>query len=255
MKISIITVCFNSVKTINDTIQSVALQDYPNIEHIIVDGGSTDGTYDIIANAPTVTKFISEPDDGIYDAMNKGISIATGDIIGTLNADDFYATSSVLRQVANTFRNSEIDACFADLVYVDVKDTDKVIRYWKSKPFVSGLFRCGWMPAHPTFFVRSLIYEQFGMFDLRYKLAADMQLLFRFLEKYKIRTVYLPEIFIKMRIGGATNKNIKNIYIQNKEILSVLNEFYGKSGHLRFFTCKIIERLKQFVLRPKNTNY
>lgn len=255
MKISIITVCFNSAKTINDTIQSVALQDYQNIEHIIVDGGSTDGTYDIIANAPTVTKFISEPDDGIYDAMNKGISIATGDIIGTLNADDFYATSSVLGQVANTFRNSEIDACFADLVYVDVRDTDKVIRYWKSKPFVSGLFRCGWMPAHPTFFVRSSIYEQFGMFDLRYKLAADMQLLFRFLEKHKIRTVYLPEIFIKMRIGGATNKNIKNIYIQNKEILSVLNEFYGKSGHLSFFIYKIIERLKQFVLRPKDTNY
>lgn len=254
LKISIITVCFNSEKTIHDTIQSVALQDYQNIEHIIVDGGSTDGTYDIIANAPSVTKFISEPDNGIYDAMNKGISIATGDIIGTLNADDFYATSSVISQVANTFHNNDIDGCYADLVYVDARDTIKVIRYWKSKSFESGLFKFGWMPAHPTFFVRSSVYEQFGMFDLRYKLAADMQLLFRLLEKHKIKTVYVPEIFIKMRVGGATNKNIKNIYIQNKEIITVLNEFYGKSSHFIFFIYKLIERLKQFVFKPKNTN-
>ena len=251
LKISIITVCYNAAHTLPDTIHSVASQDYPNIEHIVVDGGSTDGTLTIIANAPSVTRFVSEPDKGIYDAMNKGIAMATGDVIGTLNADDFYATPSAIDAVAKSFLDTQIDACFADLVYVDTNDTNQIIRYWKSSPFQPGAFKLGWMPAHPTFFVRSSIYKKYGVFDLRYQLAADMQLLFRLLEKHKINTVYLPKVLIKMRMGGATNKSIKNIFEQNREILSVLDDYYEHSSRLKFFFNKLVDRVKQFFLRPK----
>lgn len=251
LKVSIITVCFNSARTISDTIYSVANQDYTDIEHIIIDGGSTDGTMDIVIKANSVTKYISEPDKGIYDAMNKGIAMATGDVIGTLNADDFYATSSAIDTVAKSFLDTQIDACFADLVYVDTNDTSQIIRYWKSNPFQPGAFKLGWMPAHPTFFVRSSIYKKYGVFDLRYQLAADMQLLFRLLEKHKINTVYLPEVLIKMRMGGATNKSIKNIFEQNREILSVLDDYYEHSSRLKFFFNKLVDRVKQFFLRPK----
>ena len=147
LKISIITVCYNAAHTLPDTIRSVAEQDYPEIEHIIVDGGSTDGTVNIIEKSLSVTRFVSEPDKGIYDAMNKGIAMATGNVIGTLNADDFYATPSAIDTVAKSFLDTQIDACFADLVYVDTKDTSQIIRYWKSNPFQPGAFKLGWMPA------------------------------------------------------------------------------------------------------------
>jgi len=250
LKISIITVCFNSAETISDTIHSVASQDYPNIEHIVVDGGSTDGTLNIIANAPSVTRFVSEPDKGIYDAMNKGIEMASGDVIGILNADDFYVNEFVLNQIARVFNSKDVDACYADLVYVKETDTSNVVRYWKSQPFKPGLFLKGWMPAHPTFFVRKSVYQQHGLFNLNYRIAADVEMLFRLLEVKQINTVYLPETIIKMRLGGTTNKSLKNIQKQNQEVLMILDAYYDRISRIHFFVSKILNRCQQFLSRP-----
>lgn len=254
MKISIITVCYNSAATIESTLKSVASQDYPDIEHIIIDGGSTDSTLDIIKRYQNISMLVSEPDKGIYDAMNKGIMMATGDVIGTLNADDFYINNTAVSDVAKTFEDNVIDACFADLVYVDQNNTDKIVRYWKSQQYQPGLFKKGWMPAHPTFFVRKKVYEKYGSFDLNFRIAADFELLFRLIEKNKIRTVYLPKVIIKMRLGGTTNKSLENIRIQNKEIIQILRAYYKDFSVFKFWLSKIINRFFQRIFRPANSN-
>lgn len=254
MKISIITVCFNSASTIEDTIISVANQKGVEVEHIVIDGASTDGTIDIVSKHNSISMFVSEKDKGLYDAMNKGIALASGDVIGTLNADDFYIDNTVLSNVAKTFEDNAVDACFADLVYVDQNDTDKIVRYWKSQQYQAGLFKKGWMPAHPTFFVRKNVYEKFGAFDLNFRIAADFELLFRLIEKNKIRTVYLPKVIIKMRLGGTTNKNLKNIRIQNTEIIQILRAYYKDFSVFKFWFSKIINRVFQRISRPANKN-
>ena len=218
MKVSIITVVYNNRNTIKDAIESVLNQTYKNIEYIIVDGASTDGTIDIVKSyGDKITKFISEPDKGIYDAMNKGIALATGDVVGILNSDDFYKSNDILEIVVNEFKKSKIDSVYADLQYVDAVDTDKVIRYWKSRPYNDKLFKKGWHPAHPTFFVRKDIYDKHGLFDMDFKIAADYELMLRFLERYKITTKYIPIVFVRMRVGGESNRSIKNIVIANME--------------------------------------
>lgn len=251
MKISIITVSYNCEKTIPDTISSVATQDYHSFEHIVVDGESSDGTAEIVAQSPSVSTSVSEPDEGIYDAMNKGIAMANGDIIGFLNADDFYADNNVLSQVAKVFQDQDIDACYADLIYVRQDNSDQVVRYWKSRPYMQGLFRRGWMPAHPTFFCRKSVYENYGNFNLNYRIAADVELLFRFLEKYRIKSVYLPTTVIKMRLGGTTNQSWRNIRTQNKEVLTALDEHYGRVSRIGFFFGKLLNRSSQFFRKPK----
>lgn len=249
LKISIITVCYNSANTIGDTINSVASQTYSNKEHIIVDGSSKDSTMEIVRSSPSVSRFLSEPDKGIYDAMNKGIKMATGAVVGILNSDDFYIDDTILTQVAEVFANPEIDACHADLVYVDQQDTNKVVRYWKSRTFVPGLFKRGWMPAHPTFFVRREIYEELGNFDLSFRFQADFELTMRFLEIYRITAMYIPKIFIKMRVGGVSNNSIINIVKGNIEAYKAC-----KKNHLSilpiFNILKIASRIPQFFLRP-----
>lgn len=243
---------FNSAKTIGDTINSVTSQSYTNKEHIVVDGNSSDSTMEIVHASTSLSHFVSEPDKGIYDAMNKGIAMATGDVIGILNADDFYMDNNVLSEVAQIFSDESVDACFADLVYVSQEDTNKIVRYWKSQNYKLGLFKKGWMPAHPTFFARKGVYEKFGVFDLNYKIAADFELLFRLIEKNKIRTVYLPKVLIKMRLGGTTNKNLINIKIQNKEIIQILRDYYQDFSIFQFWTYKVINRFSQFIHRPKH---
>jgi glycosyltransferase involved in cell wall biosynthesis len=250
MKISIITVCFNSEKTIKDTLVSVGSQKNVDVEHVLIDGASKDNTLDIIKNHNTVSKLISEPDKGIYDAMNKGIAIATGEIVGTLNADDFYYDNDVLKEVEKVFLDPSIDACYGDLIYVSQDNTDQIIRFWKSNNYKLGLFKSGWMPAHPTFFVRRNVYEKLGGFNLDYKIAADFELLFRLIEQNKIKTKYIPKVIVKMRLGGTTNKNWSNVINQNKEIISVLQNYYPKFSLVSFMFSKIINRLSQFITRP-----
>jgi glycosyltransferase involved in cell wall biosynthesis len=250
MKITIITVCFNSAETIGQTIASIASQNYSNKEHIIVDGASKDNTMDIVKNASSVASYISEPDKGIYDAMNKGIKLATGDIIGLLNADDFYADETILTQVSEVFQDPAIQACYADLIYVDQKDTSRVLRYWKSKNFRSGLFKKGWMPAHPTFFVRREVYEQLGNFNLEFPRQADFELTMRFLEIHQIKSVYIPKIWVKMRIGGASNNSIKGIIKGNLEAYRACRMHRLAVGPF-FIARKILSRIPQFFSKPE----
>ena len=250
-KISIITVCFNSEKTIKKTLLSIQNQKYNKIEHMIIDGKSNDKTISIVKKFEHVKKIISEKDHGIYDAMNKGLKIATGDIVGFLNSDDFYASSNVLNLVNKTFnQDPKLEACYADLVYIHPNDACKVLRYWKSNNFSYGSFAKGWCPPHPTFFVRRSVYERFGKFDLNYRIASDVDLMMRFLEKHKIKSQYVPEVWIKMRMGGTTNKNFRNIWLQNKEILHSLNKNNLSVNFTKFFAFKILSRILQYFKRP-----
>lgn len=246
-KISIITVVYNNETTILDTIVSIAAQNYPNLEYLIIDGQSTDGTLARVqAYNGIVTKLVSERDEGIYDAMNKGLALASGDIVGFLNADDLYADASVLEQVARSFRDPAVDACFADLVYVS-QDNRKVVRHWQSKSFVKGDFSLGWCPAHPTFYVRKSVIEKFGDFDKSFRLAADAELMMRYLERNDIKTVYVPKVWVRMRVGGQTNQSWRNIIQQNKEILSALKKNGVTFSTALFSANKIANRAKQFI--------
>lgn len=252
MKTSIITVTLNSEKTIKETIESVIRQNHQNIEHIVIDGGSSDNTISIVQSYKKhISTLISENDYGIYDAMNKGIDVSTGDIIGFLNSDDFYANNEVIYSVLKEFRNNpKIDACYSDLIYVDKFNTSKIIRYFKSSRFKEGLFSKGWCPPHPTFFAKRSVYESFGKFDTNYQISSDVDLMMRFLEKHKIKTQYIPEVWVKMRTGGTTNKNLKNIWLQNKEILLSFNKNNLSVNILKFFIYKVVSRLFQYFKRP-----
>lgn len=253
LKVSIITVCYNSAQTIECTLDSVANQTYANKEHIIIDGASKDSTLDIIKrHKHSSNTLVSERDNGIYDAMNKGISLATGDIVGTLNADDFYSDNLVLSEVEKVFMDPTIEACYGDLIYVKEDNIYKTVRYWKSKKYEPALFKSGWMPAHPTFFVRKSVYERLGAFSLDYKIAADFELLFRFIEKNKIKTKYIPKVLVKMRLGGTTNKNISNVITQNKEMIKTLKEYYGDFSLIGFILRKLANRTLQFIKHPKS---
>lgn len=248
MKISVITVCYNSAETIQDTLTSIANQDYSDVEHIVVDGGSKDDTVAMVKAASSVTRFISEPDNGIYDAMNKGIAMASGDIVGTLNADDFYIDNTVLSQVANVFSDPSVDICYADLVYVYAKNTNRILRYWQSRPFEQGLFKKGWMPAHPTFFVRREVYEQWGNFNLDFPRQADFELTMRFLEVNQLKSVYIPRIWVRMRAGGASNNSIRGIIKGNIEAYRACKLHRLEVGPF-FIARKILSRIPQFFRR------
>lgn len=250
-QVSIITVCFNSVKTISETLKSVTEQDYSQIEYIIIDGGSTDGTLDVIQSySDKIHLVISEPDKGIYDAMNKGIAKAKGDIVGLLNADDLYNNNNVISKVASLFVDSNLDACYGDLIYFSDKSPEKVARYWRSSPFVTGLFAKGWCPPHPTLFVRRQLYLKYGAFDTAYAMGNDVELMMRFFEKYRIRSYYLPQILVKMRLGGISNRSFKSIVVQNQCILRAAEKHQIPFSLSTFFGYKIMNRLSQWILKP-----
>jgi len=218
LKISIITITYNSAKTLEQTILSVLEQTYPNIEYIIVDGLSTDSTINIIEKYKNrISKFISEKDNGLYDALNKGIDMATGDIIGVLHSDDFYIDNSIIEKYANTFIKNHSDAVYSDLFYVDRDNPNKIIRKWKSGNYKPTSFLHGWMPPHPTFFVKKNIYDKYGKFNLELKHSSDYELMLRFIHKHNIKINYLHEFTIKMRIGGQSNSSIQNRIDANKE--------------------------------------
>lgn len=218
MKVSIITIAYNSEETIEDTIKSVASQDYNEVEYIIIDGASKDATMTVVnKHAESISKIISEPDKGIYDAMNKGVLAASGDVVGILNSDDFYANNQVISNIVKQFEKSQAQGVYADLVYVDREDVDKVIRYWKAGEYEEGLFEKGWMPPHPTFFVKKECYNKFGLYSLQLRSAADYELMLRFIRKEKIDVSYFPEVTTKMRVGGQSNVTLKNRWKANRE--------------------------------------
>lgn len=218
LKISIITVCYNSDSTIESTIKSVINQEYSNIEYIIVDGKSKDNTLQIIEKyKDKISKVVSEKDDGIYFAINKGIELATGDVIGILHADDVYADNTVIKQVVDLFEKSNSDAVYGDLQYVNKEDINKVVRNWKSGIYKEGLFLKGWMPPHPTFFVKAHCYKKHGHFNTVLKSAADYELMLRLIHKYKCTVSYIPHVLVKMRVGGKSNVSIKNRILANRE--------------------------------------
>ncbi len=246
LKVSIITAVFNGESSVEYAINSVLEQTYPEIEYIIVDGGSTDGTLEIIRKYEhRISRCISEPDNGIYDALNKGMKMATGEVIGILNSDDFYAHKNVISDVVGQMERENSASCYGDLFYVDKINTDKVIRYWRSRPFKEGLFYRGWMPPHPTFFVRTEIYDKYGLFNTDFRIAADYELMVRFLEKYKISTTYIPEVLVKMRVGGESNRSLRNMIIKSREDYSA-----WKTNGLRrkFYTIpfKNLSKIPQF---------
>lgn len=211
MKISIITVVRNGATTLPDCIASVLAQSYPELEYIVVDGASTDGTPDVIRSfGSKIDRIISEPDHGPYDAMNKGIAAATGEVVGILNADDLYAHSNVLANVVATLRATGADAAYGDLLYVDREVVSRVWRVWQAEEYHPDAFLQGWMPPHPTFFVRREIYQRYGTFNLNLGSAADYELMLRLIHKHRIRLCYVPEVLVRMRRGGVSNASWRN---------------------------------------------
>ena len=251
IKVSIITVSYNSEEVIADAIRSVAKQDYPNIEHIIIDGASTDNTALIVSEHQSkVSKWISEPDDGLYEAMNKGVRIASGDIIGILNSDDFYYGVHVISRVVDCFESQGVDSVFADLIFVKPSDLNKPVRYYSSKSFSPKKIKYGWMPAHPTFFVKKDIYEKYGVFKTDYKIAADFEIVARFLGKYKVNYCYIPSVMVVMRTGGISTKNLKSNWILNREIIRACKE-NGVKTNMFNVMLKYPEKIIQAFQRPK----
>lgn len=230
MKISIITATYNSSTTLRDTIQSVLSQTYTDIEYILIDGGSQDSTLSIIQEYEPLfqgqMKWISEPDKGIYDAMNKGIQMATGEIVGILNSDDFFTSSDVLEKVVREFeKNAILDAVYGDVHFVCPDHLQKCVRYYSSAIFRPSLFRFGFMPAHPSFYVKRKCYEKYGLYALDYKIAADYDLLIRFLYVNRILYKYMKMDFVTMRTGGVSTQGFQNRLILNKEIVKACRKY------------------------------
>ena len=215
--VTIITATYNSAATLADTLETVAGQTYRYIEHLIIDGVSTDETAEIAARYPHISRFVSEPDKGLYDAMNKGIQLASGEIIGILNSDDFYANNRVIEKVLQLFKRPEILAVYADLQYVDADNPTRITRHWKAGNYDPQAFYYGWMPPHPSFFVRKQLYTDCGVFDTSFRYAADYELILRFLLRYNAPAAYLPEVVVKMRTGGQSNASFKNRWKANRE--------------------------------------
>lgn len=254
-QISLITVCFNSQDTIEQTILSVLKQDFLDIEYIIIDGKSTDATLHIINSYKNIfqtknitLKLVSEKDDGIYDAMNKGIKLATGDIIGFLNADDFFTSNQSLSSIIKAFKITSSDCVFGNIYYVN--QHNKIIRNWISSSYKTYSFYFGWHPAHPTFYVKNHIYQKYGNFDLDFKIAADYEIMLRFLQKYKISSTYIPQHLVSMHTGGTSNSSIKNILQANIECYKAWQKNQLCNFPL-FIIFKPLRKLKNF-LRNKN---
>jgi len=208
-KISLITPCYNAEAHIGRCIESVVAQNYPGLEYIIIDGGSTDNTLFITEQYEQhITRIISEPDKGVYDAMNKGIQLATGEVVGVLNADDFFASENILKTIGNIFALNDIQILFGDLDYVNFDET--ISRKWRTKPYKKGIYNWGWMPPHPTFYCKRELFEKLGLYKLDYGTAADYELMLRFMHTTNLTTFYLNEVLVKMQLGGLSNKSFSN---------------------------------------------
>ncbi|MFA5878949.1 MAG: glycosyltransferase family 2 protein [Candidatus Margulisiibacteriota bacterium] len=252
MKISIITAVYNNKTFIKSAIESVLMQTYPNIEHIIIDGGSTDGTLEIIKSyQDKISKFISESDKNLYDAINKGIKLATGEIIGTLNADDLFYDEKVVADVAKIFQEKDISALYGNIIYVARDNINKITRKWKSKTFKSGLFEKSWTPAHLTFYAKKECFENYGVYRTDFKIASDVELMYRFLEKHKIKNYYFPRIMVKMRDNGISNKGIKSTVTITKEMKKAIIENGGKFNLAKYLFFKSLKLKEKLIFNSK----
>ena len=250
--ISIITVTYNSSLTITSTLESILNQTKNKIEYIIIDGNSTDETLELVKQHqlqfPQIEfKILSEPDNGIYDALNKGIQLATGEVIGFVHSDDILADNHIVSTLANQFEKENIDGVYGDLQYVDKNNIDKIIRYWKSTDFNSSLLKKGWMPAHPTLFLKKEVYEKHGEFNLSYKISADYDFMLRILKDDSLKFTYLPKVITKMRVGGASNRSVKNIIQKTKEDYRAVRSNNIGGWYLIFL--KNISKVRQFIIK------
>ncbi len=247
MKISIITATFNSENFIMSNLNSIINQSYKNFEHIIIDNKSTDQTIDIIKNHGKNLKIVSENDKGIYDAFNKGIELASGEIISILNSDDFFADEKILEEVINVFEENKVDIVYGNLKYVKRNNLNKIVRYWKSNPYILNNFKVGWSPPHPTFFVKKNVYKKYGNFKLDFGNSSDFELMFRFLEVNNVKSFHLNKLLVIMRTGGASNKNLYQIIKQNIDLLEILKIKNNIFMIIKFCVYKFFNRLKQFL--------
>ncbi|MDD4968793.1 MAG: glycosyltransferase family 2 protein [Paludibacter sp.] len=247
MKISIITATYNSERFLQRTIDSVAAQDHADIEYIIIDGGSTDNTLNIIrSNANCITKFISEKDSGIYSALNKGIKLATGEIIGFLNSDDVYSNNHSISKIATCFEIKQCDVLYGDLVYQTKHNLNpKTVRYWKSNSFHSGCLKYGWMPPHPTLYCKKAIYDQYGLYNEQFKISADYDYILRIFKQPEIYKMYYPTVIVKMNIGGISNGSVNGIIKKTKEDLQALR--LNKVGGYYTIAFKYLRKIRQLI--------
>lgn len=235
--VSLITVTFNSAKTVADTMRSIASQSYPFIEHIIIDGASNDGTVEIVKSfMKSGSKLVSEPDNGIYHGMNKGIRIASGEIIGFLNSDDVFTNENIIETVVKCFEDPEVNSVYGDVQFVNPEKAGKIVRYYSSEKFKPNAFKYGFMPAHPSFYARKSMYDLTGLFKEDYKIAADFELLIRFFKCASLRPKYIPIPFVTMKTGGISNKSIRNRLLINREILRACKENGIVTNYLNIYS-------------------
>jgi glycosyltransferase involved in cell wall biosynthesis len=246
MKISVITVTYNSAATLKDTLATVLNQDYPDVEHILVDGASKDDTVKIIKSYPHVKNWVSEKDSGLYDAINKGIQMATGDVIGILNSDDFFPDNHVLSDIAKAFEVDRVDAVFGDIAFVKPGNLGKIIRLYSSGSFAPSKFAYGYMPAHPSFYVRKDCYLKYGLYKLDYKIAADYELLMRFLFTEKLSYKYIKRVMVYMRTGGVSNQSVMSRYTLNKEIIKACKE-NGVNTNMGLLSLKYFNKVFEYI--------
>ena len=248
MKVSIITTCFNSAVTIRDTLESVSLQDYPLIKHIVIDAGSTDETIEIVKEFPHISLLISEKDHGIFYGMNKGLSLCTGDIICFLNSDDWYPQVDIISQVVNILKKNKVQVVYGDLQYVDRINIEKIARTWRSGKFSRNNLYYGWMPPHPTFFALKEVYQKVGIFNTSLRNAADYELMLRVLLKHEIDASYLPQVLVKMRRGGYSNAKLVHRLRANREDFQAW-ELNGLKPKIFTRYLKPLRKIPQFLFR------
>lgn len=248
VKISVVTAVFNRVDTVADALASVREQRGPAVEHLVIDGGSMDGTLAVLQKyRGDLAVLVSEPDDGIYDALNKGIRRATGDVVGFLHADDLLECPDSLAQVAAAFDDPAVDAVYGDLVYVRQSDVSRVVRYWRAGGRVAGDLERGWMPPHPTFYVRRSVYEQLGLFDTRFRISADYESILRILGRGGVKAAYVPQVLVRMRLGGISNRSLGTVLRKSQEDLAAMR--MNGIGGLATLVRKNVIKLPQFLER------
>lgn len=248
MRISVITAVYNRADTVADAIRSLHGQTHDDYEHVVMDGGSTDGTLEVVRSLGDARMTLtSEPDLGIYDALNKGMNQATGDVIGLMHSDDVFASRNVLGHIAAAFQDSQVDVVYGDLQYVTAKHPDRIVRHWQAGEFSPSRLKRGWMPPHPTLYVRKSVIERWGGYDTSYRIAADYDAILRWFGPGKVRAAYIPEVLVRMRVGGESNRSLRNILLKSREDYRALKQ--NQIGGLGTLALKNLSKVQQFFAK------